>query len=97
MRNWSRPVELTAAFHYTRSAAFLVDATGVVTDFNAACRELLGLNAAGCRGKHYSQLIVSPRPHMEGELLPSGALRLPIWLRRARKPRCGTSFSTRRI
>lgn len=44
------------AFLSTRTPMLLLDTSGTVVDINAACRVLLGLDAAGCKGQHFSSL-----------------------------------------
>jgi ubiquinone/menaquinone biosynthesis C-methylase UbiE len=58
----------------------LIDPAGVVADVNAACRELLGLDAAGAAGNHVTRLLARLAPRTEGDLLP------PDGLARARFP-----------
>ena len=45
------------AFFYTRTPMLLIDPGGVIVDTNAATRELLGLDLAGCKGQHYTYLL----------------------------------------
>ena len=45
------------AFFYTRTPTLLIDPGGVIVDTNAATRELLGLDLAGCKGQHYTYLL----------------------------------------
>jgi ubiquinone/menaquinone biosynthesis C-methylase UbiE len=52
----------------------LVDIHGIITDLNAACRELLGSDAAGCRGQHYIYLVNRLRTKIDGEFLPPQGL-----------------------
>ena len=58
------------AFFYTRTPMLLIDPGGVIVDTNAATRELLGLDLAGCKGQHYTYLLNHLRPRTEGPLLP---------------------------
>ena len=58
------------AFFYTRTPMLLIDPGGVIVDTNAATRELLGLDLAGCKGQHYTYLLNGLLPRTEGPLLP---------------------------
>jgi hypothetical protein len=60
MRNWA----------ISARARIVVDPGGVIVDTNAATRELLGLDLAGCKGQHYTYLLNGLRPRTEGPLLP---------------------------
>jgi ubiquinone/menaquinone biosynthesis C-methylase UbiE len=50
----------------------LLDAAGVVVDVNAAARELLGLDVAGCKGRHFTGLEERLRAAAGGPVLPAG-------------------------
>jgi ubiquinone/menaquinone biosynthesis C-methylase UbiE len=58
------------AFFYARTPMLLIDSGGVIVDTNAAGRELLGLDLAGCKGQHYTYLVNRLRPRTEGLFLP---------------------------
>jgi len=62
------------AFYYARTPLLLVDISGVITDLNAACRELLGIDVAGCRNQHYTYLVDRLRAKIDGELLPPNGI-----------------------
>jgi ubiquinone/menaquinone biosynthesis C-methylase UbiE len=50
----------------------LLDTSGTVVDINAACRVLLGLDAAGSKGQHFSFLARRLEGKVTGSLFPSG-------------------------
>src|SRR4051812_2120131 len=69
----SRPTSDLAlkAFYYGRTPIVLIDAAGIIADINAACRELMGLDIAGCKGQHYSSLSCRVRDKIWGDLFPA--------------------------
>lgn len=67
---WADRKSSDTGFHYSRAATLILDARGVVVDLNLACRELLGLDAAGCRGRCVSFLVDRLREKGEGAALP---------------------------
>jgi ubiquinone/menaquinone biosynthesis C-methylase UbiE len=62
------------ALFYTRTPMLLIDLGGVIVDTNAAARELLGRDLAGCKGQHYTYLLNGVRPRTEGSLLPADGM-----------------------
>ena len=67
-----RAAELSAkGFLSTRTPMLLLDTTGAVVDINAACRMLLGLDAGGCKGQHFSSLARRLEGKLTGALFPS--------------------------
>lgn len=62
------------AFYYARTPMLLVNLAGIVADLNAACRDLLGVDVAGCRGQHYTYLVDRLRPKIEGDFLPPNGI-----------------------
>ncbi len=74
----SSPSDLASkAFYSARTPTLLVDAAGVVVEFNAAARELLGLDMASCKGRGFSYLERQLRDKVEGSLFPPrGAVRV---------------------
>jgi ubiquinone/menaquinone biosynthesis C-methylase UbiE len=50
----------------------LLNSQGLLVDFNAACRELLGLDVAGCKGQHFTYLERRIYSRIEGSLFPAG-------------------------
>jgi ubiquinone/menaquinone biosynthesis C-methylase UbiE len=58
------------AFFYCRTPMILLDGVGVVVEINAACRELLGMDAGGCKGRHFSFLDERFQAHADGSLFP---------------------------
>jgi ubiquinone/menaquinone biosynthesis C-methylase UbiE len=68
---WQHPTSLSLkALFYTRTPMLLIDPAGVIVDTNAATRELLGLDLAGCKGQRYTYLLNRIRLRTEGPLLP---------------------------
>jgi len=66
-----RALSLAArGFQRARLPILLIDAAGRVVDLNAPGYELLGLDAAGCKGRHFSALVDRLQPRLQGELLP---------------------------
>ncbi|WP_165228304.1 class I SAM-dependent methyltransferase [Aquisphaera insulae] len=51
-----RPAFLSERSYYARTPALTIDPAGIVVDVNAACLELLGSAAAGCKGRHFRRL-----------------------------------------
>jgi ubiquinone/menaquinone biosynthesis C-methylase UbiE len=62
------------AFVYAPAPMLLFDAAGCLVDLNAACRELLGLHVAGCRGHGGGDLATRLAAVIEGDLLPPTGL-----------------------
>lgn len=60
------------AFFYSRTPMLALDVAGVVIDLNATCRELFGVDIAGCQGRHYRDLLDRLGPRIEGQILPAG-------------------------
>jgi ubiquinone/menaquinone biosynthesis C-methylase UbiE len=58
------------AFFYARTPMLLIDPGGIIVDTNAACRELLGLDLAGCKGQHVTYLLDRLRSRTEGAFIP---------------------------
>lgn len=58
------------AFFFARSPMLLIDAGGRVVDTNAASRELLGLDLAGCKGQHHTYVRDRLESRTEGSILP---------------------------
>jgi ubiquinone/menaquinone biosynthesis C-methylase UbiE len=79
------------AFFYARTPMLLIDPTGVVLDTNAACRELFGLDLAGCKGQHSAYLLDRLRPRTEGPFFP------PDGMARAHFASPGDDLSARRV
>jgi ubiquinone/menaquinone biosynthesis C-methylase UbiE len=66
-----RPTDLAPkGFFYARTPILLIDTVGVILDTNAACRELLSLDLAGCRGNHYSWLQERIGSRIDGPFIP---------------------------
>lgn len=58
------------AFFFARVPMLLIGPDGTIVDVNAASRELFSLDLAGCRGRHYKQLLDQVAGRLEGTFLP---------------------------
>lgn len=69
------------AFVYAPSPMLLFDATGRLMDLNVACRELMGVDIAGCKGRSCAYVTARLAAVVEGDVLPtSGMLRKRLTL-----------------
>ena len=59
---------LPKGFFYAHTPMAILDQTGNVMEFNAACRELMGKDIAGCKGYSYGYLTAQLGSKIEGEL-----------------------------
>ena len=64
---------LPKGFFYAHTPMAILDQSGNVMEFNAACRELMGKDIAGCKGYSYRHLTAQLGSKIEGELFsPQG-------------------------
>lgn len=57
-----------------RTPILVVDARGTVIEFNVGFQELMGLEVAGCRGRHFTSLIARIKGKLQGDLLPQDGI-----------------------
>ena len=64
---------LPKGFFYAHTPMAILDQSGNVIEFNAACRELMGKDIAGCKGYSYEYLTAQLGSKIEGKLFsPQG-------------------------